>query len=426
MPYVEGMAFRIAAALVTVAAAAQTPPPMTLDEVLNEALSRNLQLLAERFNISAGEARILQARLKPNPILNVNANYLDWLGAGLDPQASPAGPTEFSVALDYIVERGRKRQERVAVAEAAKAMAQVELLNTTRTLVLDVQNAFTDVLLAKANLALTQASVDAFNGIVSINRTRVDAGDLARVELVRSEVAALQFRNELRIAELRLRVAKNRLQQLIGRSVFRPDFDVLGEMRKEPLLSDKTEVLTAALVARPDLEALKRDQVRTQADIRLQLAQGKVDLVVSGAYNHQVTSMGFRPGNTVGFQLLVPLPVYNRNQGEIERARQEQAQAEARVRSLSQEIAAEVENAYEQYTTAKTLLETIETEMLEQSRRVRDVIEFSYRRGEATFVELLDAQRTLNETIQGFNGARAEYAKSLFLIDSIAGKGYTR
>lgn len=420
------MAFRIAAALIAVAAAAQTPSPMTLDEVLNEALSRNLRLLAERFNISAGEARILQARLKPNPILNLNANYLDWLGAGLDPQMSPAGPTEFSVAVDYIIERGRKRQERVAVAEAAKAVAQVELLNSTRTLVLDVQNAFTDVLLAKENLALTQASVDAFNGIVSINRTRVEAGDLARVELVRSEVAALQFRNQLRQAELRLRIARNRLQQLMGRTVFRPDFDVVGEMRREPMLSDKTEILTAALAARPDLEALKRDQARTQADIRLQLAQGKVDLVVTGAYNHQVTTMGFRPGNTVGFQLLVPLPIYNRNQGEIERARQEQAQAEARVRSLSQEIAAEVENAYEQYTTAKTLLETIEAEMLAQSRRVRDVIEFSYRRGEATFVELLDAQRTLNETIQGFNEARAEYAKSLFLIDSIAGKGYTR
>jgi cobalt-zinc-cadmium efflux system outer membrane protein len=400
--------------------------PMTLDEVLAEALSRNLRLLAERFNISVGEARILQARLRPNPILNASANYLDWLGAGLDPSVSPAGPTEYNIGLDYIIERGRKRQERIAVAEAAKAVAQVELLNTTRNLVLDVQNAFTDVILAKENLALTQQSVDAFNRIVAINRTRVDSGDLARVELVRSEVAALQFQNQLRLAELRLRVASNRVQQLMGRTVFRADFSVTGEMRREPLLIDKAEILANAIAARPDLEALRREQARTRADIRLQLAQGKVDLVVGGAYNHQVTNLGFRPGNTVGFQVMVPLPVYNRNQGEIERARLEQAQAEARVRSLMQEIGAEVENAYEQFTTSKMLLERIESQMVEQSKRVRDVIEFSYRRGEATFVELLDAQRTFNETIQGFNEARAEYAKSLFLIDAIAGKGLTR
>ena len=61
--------------------------------------------------------------------------------------------------------------------------------------------------------------------------------------------------------------------------------------------------------------------------------------------------------------------------------------------------------------------------MVDQSRRVRDVMEFSYRRGEATFVELLDAQRTFIETMQGLNEARAEYAKSLYTIDAITGKG---
>jgi cobalt-zinc-cadmium efflux system outer membrane protein len=61
--------------------------------------------------------------------------------------------------------------------------------------------------------------------------------------------------------------------------------------------------------------------------------------------------------------------------------------------------------------------------MLEQAKRVREVIDFSYRRGEATFVELLDAQRTFNETIQALNEAEAEYARSLFLIDAISGKG---
>jgi cobalt-zinc-cadmium efflux system outer membrane protein len=128
-------------------------------------------------------------------------------------------------------------------------------------------------------------------------------------------------------------------------------------------------------------------------------------------------------GDSLGVFFSVPLPFYNRNQGEIERARQEQAQIEARIHSLEQEIAAEVANAYEQFKTARALMKTIEGEMLDQSKRVREVIEFSYRRGEATFVELLDAQRTLNETMQGFNEARSEYAKSLFAIDSITGKG---
>lgn len=410
---------------------AQTASPaLTLDQVLDEALSRNLRLLAERFNISIGEARIIQARLKPNPVLSVGGNYLDVLGSGFDPGKSAAGPTEVNARVDYLLERGRKRQERIAVAEAAKAVSQLELLNSTRTLILDVQNGFTEVLLAKENLELARASLEAFNRIVAVNRTRVDSGDLAKVELVRSEVAALQFRNQVRQSEMRLRLAKNRLQALMGRTVFAPDFDITGVLRRDRLLLQQPDILQAALAARPDLDALRRDQARSQAEVRLQLAQGKVDYSIGTGYNRQLNVGAGQRGDSLGVFFSLPLPVYNRNQGEIERAKQEQAQIQARIRSLEQEIAAEVANAYEQYSTAKALLESIEADMLEQAKRVREVIDFSYRRGEATFVELLDAQRTFNETMQGLNEARAEYARSLFLIDSISGtssgKGITK
>ncbi|MCC6291540.1 MAG: TolC family protein [Bryobacterales bacterium] len=398
-------------------------PRLTLEQVLNEALSRNLKLIAERFNITIGEARILQAGLKPNPVLSVGGNYLDVLGSGFDPGKSAAGPTEVNARVDYLLERGRKRQERIAVAEAAKAVSQLELLDSTRTLILDVQNGFTEVLLAKENLNLARASLEGFNRIVAVNRTRVESGDLARVELVRSEVAALQFRNQVRQSELRLRLAKNRLQTLMGRTAFAADFDVEGALRRDPLLLTQPEILRAALAARPDLDALRRDQARSQADVRLQIAQGKVDYSIGVGYNRQLRVGSGHRGDSLGVFFSLPLPMYNRNQGEIERARQELEQIQARIHGLEQEIAAEAANAFEQYSTAKTLLESIEADMLEQARRVLDVIGFSYRRGEAAFVELLDAQRTFNDTMQGLNEARAEYAKSLFLIDSISGTG---
>ncbi len=399
------------------------PVPLSLDQVLEEALAQNLRLLAERFSLSIGEARIVQARLRPNPVLSVGGNYLDVLGSGFYSGGTAAGPTEVNARVDYLIERGKKRNERIAVAEASRAVSQLELLNSTRTLILDVQSAFIEVLQAQENLALAQTSLESFNKIVAVNQTRVDAGDLAKVELIRSQVATLQFRNQVRQAELRLRVAKNRLQALIGRTVFTQEFSIAGQMRRDPLLIKPDVIVETALRSRPDLDALRRDQARSQAEIRLQLSQGKVDYSVGAGYNRQLNVGAGRRGDSVGLFVSVPLALSNRNQGEIERARQEQAQILARIRSLEQEISAEVANALEQYATAKTLLESIEIDMLEQSKRVREVIDFSYRRGEATFVELLDAQRTFNDTIQGLNEARAEYAKSLFLIDSITGKG---
>lgn len=397
--------------------------PMTLEQVLDEAVSRNLRLLAERLNLSIAEARIVQARLRPNPVLSLGGNYLDILGSRFNPATNAAGPTEVNARVDYLLERGNKRQERIAVAEASKAVSQLELLNATRNLILDVTSGFTDLLLAKENVALARASLDAFNQIVTVNKTRVDAGDLARVELVRSEVAQLQFANQVRQAESKVRLARNRLQALMGRLAFDPAFDVTGALRREAMLAQKPELAQLAMNSRPDLDALRRDQARSQAELRLQLAQGKVDYTFGAAFNRQIGVGGLTSGSSAGIFFSMPLPVFNKNQGEIERARREQEQIQARIRSLEQEIQAEVENAFEQFQTARQLLEQIEKDLLDRAKRVREVTDFSYRRGEATFVELLDAQRTYNETMQGYNEARAEYGRTLFLIDAITGKG---
>jgi cobalt-zinc-cadmium efflux system outer membrane protein len=118
----------------------------------------------------------------------------------------------------------------------------------------------------------------------------------------------------------------------------------------------------------------------------------------------------------------VPLPFFNRNQGEIERARQQALQGEARIHALETDIRTEVENAYLQCSTARDLLANIERDMLAQAREVRDTTDYSYRRGEASFVEFLDAQRAFNDTMQSYNEARAEFVRSVYLIDSITGK----
>jgi cobalt-zinc-cadmium efflux system outer membrane protein len=61
--------------------------------------------------------------------------------------------------------------------------------------------------------------------------------------------------------------------------------------------------------------------------------------------------------------------------------------------------------------------------MLAQAREVRDITEYAYRRGEASLLEFLDAQRAFNETMQAYYEARAEYARSLYLLESSAGAG---
>lgn len=403
------------AAIIGISALAPAQP-LDLEGALREAAAHNLNLLAERYNVSIADARLLTARLRPNPVLTVGAASLQLPGA--TPQLNPR---EISLRTDFVIERGGKRAARVAVALSAKSVAELELLNALRILTFDVESAFVDVLLARATLAVARQNFEALNGIAELNAVRVRAGDLAGVELIRSRVAALESRNGLEQAQLRLENAKNRLQLLLGRLAPAPDFDVTGDFRADEVNYDRDEIIRQASEARPDLLALRREQARSQAELRLQLAQRKVDYVVGTEFGRQQQA-GLGQANVAAFSLSLPLPVFNRNQGEIRRAEVELQQNEARLRALEAAIRNEAESAFRAYSTSRKLLETFQREMIEQAAEVRRIMEFSYRRGEASLLEFLDAQRAFNDVMQGYNGARAEYARSLYLIDSVTGK----
>jgi outer membrane protein, heavy metal efflux system len=138
------------------------------------------------------------------------------------------------------------------VAEQLQTIARLQLLNTIRTLMLDIHNAGVDVLLAKENLALAQESLQAFNTIVRANETRVQAGDLAVVELERVRVSALQFENEVNKSESALLQARTKLQTLLGRTVPSDTFDLIGELRHDSRSVSMADVLQEALTLRPD------------------------------------------------------------------------------------------------------------------------------------------------------------------------------
>jgi len=399
---------------------AQALQSLTLDEAIKEAIESNLNLIAERYNLSVAEAKIITARLRPNPIFTAEGDHLDLLGTG-DNSINKAGPPEYSVRTDFPLERGGKREFRIAVAENNRDVVRAQLQNTIRQLTLDVQNAFVDVLQARDNLNLARENLGAFTQIVDVNETRVREGDLAEVELLRTQLAQLQFENSVRQAELRLATTESKLRLLIGRKNTDPVFEAVGELRKDTVPIAKESLREQAKQLRPDLQAAVRDQARSLSELRLQVAEGKVDYLVGSEVRRQDGVNG--RGNSMGFFFTTTLPFFNRNQGEIERARQEQRQIEVRYRALQAQIENEVDAAYTQYDVARNTVQRIESSMLNRARNVRQITEYSYRRGEASFVEFLDATRAYNETIQTYNDARADYARSLYLIDSVAGQG---
>jgi len=403
-----------------------TPPQanvgaLTIAQAVAEAVDHNLELLAGRFNVTVAEARLVTARLRPNPVLSVEGDHLDWLGTHYD-RINSAGPQEYSVRTDFVLERGAKRARRIDVADNAHSMSRLQFQNGIRQLTLDVQNACADVVLAKERLDLARDSLDALINVVQLNERRVRDGDLAEIELLRTQLAQLQFETSVRQAELRLKTARARLHILLGRQAGAPVPDVSDSVIPRPTIELAT-VLDRAIRQRPDLSAARLEQARSAAELRLQIAQGLVDYSIGAEYRRQDGLAG--RGNSVGIFFSSALPIFNRNQGEIARAQAERLQFDVKRQSLELTVRNDVETAFSQYETALATLDKLEQTMLTRARDVRHITEFSYRRGEASLIEFLDAQRAYNETMQTYNDAKADFARSLFQLSAASASTLT-
>ena len=137
---------------------AQNPvetPAITLDQAIQEAISKNLDLVAQRLNVSVAETREITARLRPNPVLTVAGQSLNLLGATYSPN-TPLGPNQLNIHTDFPVERGHKREERIVFAKEQKSLAELGVREAMRQVIFGVQTAFVDIQQAKNNLSLAQ------------------------------------------------------------------------------------------------------------------------------------------------------------------------------------------------------------------------------------------------------------------------------
>jgi cobalt-zinc-cadmium efflux system outer membrane protein len=397
---------------------------ISIKDAVAEAIQNNPGLRAERMGIAVAEAARITAGLRPNPVASYSADHLDALGTGFNENNS-AGPPELALRVDFPWERGHKRELRLDSAGYQSRIARAKLEDSIRKLTLEVTLACVDVMEAKAKLALANDNLHSLDGIVTLNQRRVSAGATAPVELTRSRVAMLQFRGSVRTAELQLATARIKLQTLLGRAPGGTGLDLAGDMKPAlpPQGPELSRIQELALSARPDLRAIQLDQARSQADLRLQLAQGKVDYTFGAEYRRQQGING--RGNSLGFFFSAPIPVFSRNQGEIARVRAEQEQLRKSFDAVRAQVSSEVLSAYQEYESTRALMAEIERDLLSPSAEARDTTAYVYKAGASSLIDVLDAQRAFNETMSTYYGAQADYLRASSRLIAAVGQEVT-
>jgi len=360
---------------------------MTWQQVREEFERSNPTLRAAQIGIDESRAEEVTAFLRPNPDFTLDVDQLDFFSNN-PTSYRPFAYAEPFVSLSYLHERRHKRELRRESAQKATSVAQSQLADQERNLIFSLRNAFIQTLQAKAVRDLAIQNLAYYDHELAIGQDRLKAGDIARVDQDRLELQRVTYESDLQTAEVNLRTAKILLLQLLNSRTPVEQLDVTGAFDFSEQILALDELRRIALEDRPDLKAAVQSVDKAHTDYKLAVANGSTDPTfgVDFARNPPIPVY-------MGFNVTIPLRIFDRNQGEKARAQLDITKNE-RLRDAAQaQVFNDVDSAYATVTSNVTLLKPYKAKYLQQAARVRDTIEFSYQHGQAALVDFLDSQR---------------------------------
>lgn len=353
------------------------PANLTLEQALLEAEARSPAIAAAQANVAAARGRLRQAGFRDNPELSVEVE--NFLGRG---ELSGLQGTEVTVAVNQRLDLGGRRSARQSVGRAELAVSELRLLITRAELALNVRQQFATAVAARERLRIATENEQRSRELARIANVLVEVGREPPLRALRAQAAASQAAADLRAAQAGEAVSRRTLAALFG--VEAPPESVAGSL---------TDILPTATspVESLDVRLANAQLALAEASLQQQLTERRLDPAVG---------VGIRHVQETGDQALVagfsmPLPIRNRNQGNIEAARAEILAAEAERASARVSANARVANATANLTAASARVEALEEGAIPEGREALRLAQLSYEAGKIELIELLDAQAAL-------------------------------
>ena len=351
----------------------------SLIELERLALATNPAIAKAYARRDALTGKRLQAGLGPNPTAGIFGEDINEGGGG----------GRYGLFYGKEVVRGNKLalSQHVVDAEINAACRQIEILQ--RRLKTDVKNGFYEVLLAQQRVTLTEALVTRLAEIVKISEALVEAKEAAAASVLQVEIQYEQIKVVAEQTKLDLSAARQQLAALINESVL--PFDQLeGDITSIPNLPTIEEVYDHLLRCSPEI-ATELAKIET-AEQTLRRAQ--VEAVPNVTWQTALSYDTSGDNVVADFQVGMPLPTVNWNQGNIRKARSEIAMASASVEQKVVQLRQRLINNYREYAKAKLQVDAFANSILPKSQKSLELITAGYRAGELNFLQVLTAQRT--------------------------------
>jgi cobalt-zinc-cadmium efflux system outer membrane protein len=403
---------------IAAAVAGQQSAPLSrvdLDQAVQLALVHNHALKAAQSQIPQSEAEEVTAAIRPNPVFLYDDLFVPIFSPNQLNTSTLDSVTEFDVGFSYTFERGHKRQARIQAARDQTAQTRSQVSDNERTLTSNVAQQFIGVLLAKSNLDLAKDDLASYQQTVDLSQESFRAGATSEGDLLKIKLQLLQFQMDLSSAKLALVQALASLRQLLGFESVPVDYDVTGGLAYTPLGLNQEDLQLRALKLRPDLMAAQQGITAAQSQYKLAKANGKRDLTTTFDYTH-VSDV-----NSASFAMSIEIPIFDRNQGEIARTHYAISQAQETSTETSETVMTDVANAYQGVETNAAVVTLYTSGYLKQAQDSRDISEYAYKRGAASLLDFLDAERSYRATQLAYRQALANYMMAIETLREAVG-----
>jgi cobalt-zinc-cadmium efflux system outer membrane protein len=399
------------------------PGGLTLDAAIERLVHENLDLRAQAHELSQADADILTAGLRANPIFYADSQLVPY---GNYSRARPGGPTQYDVNVTYPVDISGKRRARLEVARRAKRVLEAQYQDAVRLQIDNLYEAYVDLLAAREAVRYAREGVRGLDQVVAELRDQraqgiASRGDVNQVRIQR-ESAAIGLAD----AEEAYLKAKRALGPLLRLTPLDAEgLEPRGTIRDlAPTPPPEDNLVRLALAERPDLVSYRLGVLRAEADVGLARADRVQDVyVLYQPYTYQNNApYGTKGATSWALGVTVPLPISNRNQGNIRRARLNVDQTRTEMAALELRVVTEVRQAVREYAVTRASVEKVERELLPFARQVVDEALKAYRLGEGPLLDYLNARREYNEIIRQFRDTAIRHRRAMLALNTAVGR----
>ncbi|MFO0888419.1 MAG: TolC family protein [Isosphaeraceae bacterium] len=395
---------------------------LSLDRAVERLVNQNLNLLALRHEIDQAQADVLTASLRANPALYADTQFVPY---GRFSRESPGGPTQYDLNITYPIDVSGKRKARTNSAVRARRVTEAQFQDAVRLQIDNLYTAYVDVVAAEETLRYSRAYATGITELLDLNLKLLKKGQIteATTDALRAQVEQAQFQ----VREAVQALGRTRRALAVILNIPREEAEslrlraTLRDVRRLPMTLD--DIIRTAMDSRPDLAAYRLGVTRADADVRLARAERYADVyLLAQPYTYQDNRpYGLKSPTSWAVGITVPLPVYNRNQGNIDRARSNAVQSRVELSAIERAIANQAEEAAREFELSREAVIELEREVLPASRRVRDAAFRRFQGGETSALEYLAAQRQYNDVVRQYRDALVRHRRSMLDLNTAVG-----